>query len=195
MYVELNWFSSSNSSTMLSTLLCFSSSYRKFNESSTSDFYNIRTHTYVNALRRTHLLQVCGRPAERLLVPGPPQLAQALVVLLRVVVLREQNLREDLPSARIERVAQVQLHPVAELVHLGLRYFGSAEQHRPHPGGFLREHRETGLQVRVDRAQLLVNGPQVLEGEESGPAAVLPAQELQFLQVQAVRRGGREVPS
>ena len=128
--------------------------------------------------------------AERLLVPGLPQLAQALVVLVGVVVFREQNLREDPPPTRVQRVAQVHLQPVAQIIHFGLGYLRWAEEHRPHPDRLLGKHRQAGLQVRVDRAQLLVDGLEVLEGEEPGPAAVLPAQSVQLLQVQAVQRGG-----
>lgn len=122
-----------------------------------------------------HLLDPPAGPLQHLLVALLPQLAQALIVLLGVVGLGEQHLREDLPAAGVQAVHQVDLQPVAQRVHLLLRELRRPEQHGPHARGLLGEGGQVGLQLRVHRTQLLVHGAQVLEGEQPGPAALLPS--------------------
>lgn len=63
-----------------------------------------------------YLLDALPGPLEHFFVALLPQLAQAFVILLRVVGLGEQYLGQDLPAAGVQAVAQVNLELVTQRV-------------------------------------------------------------------------------
>ncbi|KAG7278321.1 hypothetical protein CRUP_029926 [Coryphaenoides rupestris] len=118
---------------------------------------------------------------------GRMQCVQQIPVRLVLRLVDGQQLHHALHAAGM---AQVDVQPVAQLVHLHLGHLGRAEQEGPHPRGgvevlLLREERETGLQVGVHGAQLQVDGVQVLGGEQAGPAAVFFVHAVQLFKVMA----------